>query len=290
NLSGGVSCGHGNDRWFEVIEGRGRGRRFGFENRQGDRATRHRPDCHCEKWNGPCRGGLRRNERGHQARRRPRARRLGDGQGRQAGSRHAFRCASNWCRNYPRCCGSKIARDRGGNRENFVAGTRRNRQARRSFKNFDYCSLNIAFRRQIGTMRQASGRQAQMPHQASDPFWQNPRSQQAVSAPVATEGGAICAGVLVFIGYYLGARVGFALTFHPHPISVFWPPNSILLAALLLTPPRIWWFLLLAAFPAHLISELQSDVPVGMVVCWFVSNCSEAVIGAGLIRYLVRGP
>src|SRR5262245_23035433 len=129
-----------------------------------------------------------------------------------------------------------------------------------------------------------------MPHQASDPFWQNPRSQQAVSAPVATEAGAIRAGVLVFIGYYLGARIGFALTFHPHPISVFWPPNSILLAALLLTPPRIWWFLLLAAFPAHLIAELQSQVPPTMVVCWFISNCSEAVIGAGLTRYLLRGP
>src|SRR5262245_49864523 len=129
-----------------------------------------------------------------------------------------------------------------------------------------------------------------MPHQASDPFWQNPRSQQAVSAPVATEAGAIRAGVLVFIGYYLGARIGFALTFHPHPISVFWPPNSILLAALLLTPPRIWWFVLLAAFPAHLIAELQSQVPPAMVVCWFISNCAEALIGAGLTRYLLHGP
>jgi PAS domain S-box-containing protein len=97
-------------------------------------------------------------------------------------------------------------------------------------------------------------------------------------------------GLLVFIGYYLGAHVGFALTFQPHPISVFWPPNSVLLAALLLTPPRIWWFLLLAAFPAHLIAELQSQVPPSMVICWFVSNGSEALIGAGLIRYLLRGP
>ena len=27
-----------------------------------------------------------------------------------------------------------------------------------------------------------------------------------------------------------------------------------------------------------------------MILCWFVSNSSEAVIGAGLMRYLVRGP
>jgi PAS domain S-box-containing protein len=128
-----------------------------------------------------------------------------------------------------------------------------------------------------------------MPHQASDSFWQSRRLEQAVFAPVV-EAGAIRAAVLVFVGYYLGAKVGFALTFQAHPISVFWPPNSILLAALLLTPPRIWWFLLLAAFPAHLIAELQSRVPPSMVVCWFISNCSEAVIGAGLIRYLLRGP
>jgi two-component system, LuxR family, sensor kinase FixL len=128
-----------------------------------------------------------------------------------------------------------------------------------------------------------------MPHQASDSFWRSRRLEQAVFTPVI-EAGAIRAAVLVFIGYYLGAKVGFELTFQPHPISVFWPPNSILLAALLLTPPRIWWFLLLAAFPAHLIAELQSQVPPTMVICWFISNCSEAVIGAGFTRYLLRGP
>jgi len=47
---------------------------------------------------------------------------------------------------------------------------------------------------------------------------------------------------------------------------------------------------LLAAFPAHLIAELQSQVPPTMVVCWFISNSGEAVIGAGLTRYLLRGP
>ncbi len=100
----------------------------------------------------------------------------------------------------------------------------------------------------------------------------------------------VWAGLLTFVGYYVGSKVGFALTFQSHPISVFWPPNSVLLAALLLTPPRIWWFLLVAAFPAHLIAELQFHIPLTMVVCWFISNCSEAVIGAGLTRYLLGGP
>src|SRR5437773_1954359 len=97
-------------------------------------------------------------------------------------------------------------------------------------------------------------------------------------------------GLCVFAGYYLGAKIGFALTFQPYPVSVLWPPNSILVAALLLTPPRIWWFILLAAFPAHCAAQIQSHVPPLMILCWFVSNSSEAVISAGLTRYLVGRP
>jgi two-component system, LuxR family, sensor kinase FixL len=114
------------------------------------------------------------------------------------------------------------------------------------------------------------------------------RNLRSFSAPV--EWRTMMTGLWVFAGYYLGAKIGFALTFKPHPISVLWPPNSILVAALLLTPPRIWWFLLLAAFPAHWAAQLQSHVPPMMMLCWFVSNSCEALIGAGLTRYLVGGP
>jgi len=100
----------------------------------------------------------------------------------------------------------------------------------------------------------------------------------------------IVTGLLVFVGYYLGAKLGFALTFRPHPVSILWPPNSILAAALLLTPLRIWWLVLVAAFSAHCGVELQSQVPPTMVLCWFISNSCEAVIGAGLTRYLIGGP
>ena len=96
--------------------------------------------------------------------------------------------------------------------------------------------------------------------------------------------------LLVFVGYYVGARIGFSLTFQPHPVSVLWPPNSILLAALLLTPPRIWWLVLIAAFPAHCAAQWQSNVPTSMILCWFISNCFEALIGASLTRYFIRGP
>lgn len=96
------------------------------------------------------------------------------------------------------------------------------------------------------------------------------------------------AAVLVGVSYYVGARIGFALTFDPHPVSTLWPPNSILLAALVLTPFRWWWRLLLAVIPAHLLIQLQAGVPLLMMFCWFVSNSSEALIGAFCLRYLIR--
>ncbi|HEY3037404.1 MAG TPA: MASE1 domain-containing protein [Pyrinomonadaceae bacterium] len=97
------------------------------------------------------------------------------------------------------------------------------------------------------------------------------------------------AAILISVGYYFGAKIGFALNFPSQPVSTLWPPNSILMAALLLTPIRWWWFMLLAALPAHLLVELQSGIPTAMVICWFVSNCSEAIIGAAVLRYLSDG-
>ncbi len=100
----------------------------------------------------------------------------------------------------------------------------------------------------------------------------------------------LIAALLVAMGYYVGGKIGFALTFQPHPVSTLWPPNSILLAALLLAPKRWWWFLLLAALPAHLMVELNSGVPLPMILCWFISNCCEALLGAFFLRRLTNGP
>ena len=94
----------------------------------------------------------------------------------------------------------------------------------------------------------------------------------------------------VFVGYYLGARLGLALTFVPNPVSVLWPPNAVVFAALVLLPVRSWWVVAAAALPAHLLAEVQGGVPIAMVLCWFVSNMSEAVIGAACLRVLRRRP
>ena len=97
------------------------------------------------------------------------------------------------------------------------------------------------------------------------------------------------AALTIAIGYYLGAKLGFALTLAPVPVSTLWPPNSILLAGLVLTPRRSWPAVLLAVLGAHLAVQFQSGVPTGMVLCWYISNCTEALIGASLLRRF-RGP
>jgi PAS domain S-box-containing protein len=96
----------------------------------------------------------------------------------------------------------------------------------------------------------------------------------------------LVAALTVGAVYYVGARIGMALTAAPFPLSVLWPPNALLFAALLLAPRRWWWAFVAAAFPAHLLAELQANVPVVMVLCWFVSNVTEALIGASFMRRL----
>lgn len=99
------------------------------------------------------------------------------------------------------------------------------------------------------------------------------------------------AAVVVALGYYFGVQVGLALTFATSPVSIVWPPNAILLAALVLTPPRLWWLPIAAVLPAHFAAELSLGVPLTMAVCWFVSNVTEALLGAALMfRILGSAP
>src|SRR5687768_13370052 len=85
-------------------------------------------------------------------------------------------------------------------------------------------------------------------------------------------------GLLVAAGYYVGSLIGFELTFKEQPISMMWPPNSILLGALLLLPSEKWKVVFIAALPVHFLIQVQSDVPLLMASAWFITNCSEALI------------
>jgi signal transduction histidine kinase/integral membrane sensor domain MASE1 len=119
------------------------------------------------------------------------------------------------------------------------------------------------------------------------------QDDRGIVTPLTTEWTVrqIASAALLTAGaYWLGARVGLALTFGPTPVSVLWPPNAVLLAALLLAPTSVWWvLLLLGALPAHLIVELHGGVPASMVASWFVSNCLEALLGATLVRHFIPG-
>jgi two-component system, LuxR family, sensor kinase FixL len=96
--------------------------------------------------------------------------------------------------------------------------------------------------------------------------------------------------LLTGAAYYLGAVIGFALTFAPQPISILWPPNAILMGVLLLAPAAWWPLMLLAVFPAHLAAQMQSDVPFAMMLGWYFSNCSEALIGAAAACLFLKRP
>ena len=108
--------------------------------------------------------------------------------------------------------------------------------------------------------------------------------ESGMTAPRHPDWRPLVAAVAVGLSYYAGTRIGLSLTFMPFPLSVLWPPNAVLFAALLLAPPRWWGLLVLGALPAHFLAQLQADIPLPMVLGWFASNVSEALIGAWVMR------
>src|SRR5262249_11738609 len=94
----------------------------------------------------------------------------------------------------------------------------------------------------------------------------------------------------VGIAYYAGAQIGFLLKLPPGTPSALWPPNAILMAALLLRPGRLCWLALVAALPGHPAVELRAGWPVPLVLALYVTNCTEALMGAVGVRLLSDAP
>src|SRR5712671_3653075 len=94
---------------------------------------------------------------------------------------------------------------------------------------------------------------------------------------------SVVVALVVAMGYYFTAKIGFAFALQPGSVSTLWMPNSILLAGLLLVPRRSWWIIVVAACPAHFASEIQSGVPTAMVLSWFISNSFQALFAAFFI-------
>jgi integral membrane sensor domain MASE1 len=70
-------------------------------------------------------------------------------------------------------------------------------------------------------------------------------------APLAKSTRLISYVVLLWVSYYLAARLGLRFRFHTSQIGVVWVPNAVLLSALLLTPRTRWWIVLAATALAH---------------------------------------
>ncbi|MQA92428.1 MAG: GAF domain-containing protein [Gemmatimonas sp.] len=92
------------------------------------------------------------------------------------------------------------------------------------------------------------------------------------------------AALLLAATYYAWAKLGFLLTFQPQAVSTLWLPNAIMLGAFAITPVRSWWLFLLAVLPVHFALELSAGVPLAMVLCWYVSNSTEALLGAVILK------
>ena len=86
------------------------------------------------------------------------------------------------------------------------------------------------------------------------------------------------------VAYWIGTQVGLLLTPSGLAVSLMWPPNAILLAALLLSPQRHWPLYLSAILPIHLVTQLSFGIPLVTSAGWFVTNISEALVGAFVLR------
>lgn len=100
----------------------------------------------------------------------------------------------------------------------------------------------------------------------------------------------IALALFVAGAYYAGAEVGLALKLPEATPSVMWPPNAILTSVLLLTRTAWWPIVILSALPPHVALESRVGWPAPLVFALFASNCAEALIAAGGLRWLSDAP
>jgi signal transduction histidine kinase len=97
--------------------------------------------------------------------------------------------------------------------------------------------------------------------------------------------------VLVAILYFVAAETAFLVgTLSDKIFAPFWPPNIVLFCALLLVPVRLWWVYLVAAFPAHVLSELGVGMSAAQLLVAFATNCLVAAFNAAAVRRFLGGP
>nr|WP_246357564.1 MASE1 domain-containing protein [Pyxidicoccus fallax] len=88
--------------------------------------------------------------------------------------------------------------------------------------------------------------------------------------------------------YALSARLGGLLVFPPEHVSAMWPPSGVALAGLLLTRSREWPGMLLGAAVAGTFALHPHWQASPFMLAIAVGNLLEALVGATLLRRLVR--
>jgi integral membrane sensor domain MASE1 len=117
---------------------------------------------------------------------------------------------------------------------------------------------------------------------------QQDRYVRALAGLLQSAIGTMRAPVAVAAAYYLGAQAAFLIgTLSDNFFAPFWPPNTLLFCALFLAPYRRWWLYIACAMPAHVLAELQVDMPTSQVAIAFASNCLLSMFNAFALRYLV---
>jgi PAS domain S-box-containing protein len=97
--------------------------------------------------------------------------------------------------------------------------------------------------------------------------------------------GLLPRALLVAAAYFIGAEAAFLVgTLSDRIFAPFWPPNVILFCALLLAPRRHWWAYIAAAFPAHVVAEVQVGMQAAQYLVAFAANCLVAVLSALLLQ------
>src|SRR6516162_2479857 len=97
--------------------------------------------------------------------------------------------------------------------------------------------------------------------------------------------GLLARALFVAVAYFIGAEAAFLVgTLSDRIFAPLWPPNVILFCALLLAPRRHWWVYIAAAFPAHVLAEVQVGMEAPQYLAAFATNCLAAVLSASFMR------
>jgi PAS domain S-box-containing protein len=86
--------------------------------------------------------------------------------------------------------------------------------------------------------------------------------------------------------YFGAAKLGLTMAFVAEQVTAVWPPTGIALAALLLYGYRLWPGIALGA----LLANATANAPLAVAAGIAIGNTLEALVGAWLLRSMVRYP